>query len=51
VDGALDRIWVQPHVGLASVAAHATPLARVASDHLPVRAAIAWAVEPSAVSA
>jgi len=48
---ALDRIWVQPHAGLASVAAHATPLARAASDHLPVRAAIAWAVEPSAVSA
>jgi len=48
---ALDRIWVQPQAGLAAVAAHTTALARVASDHLPVRAAIAWAVEASAVSA
>jgi endonuclease/exonuclease/phosphatase family metal-dependent hydrolase len=48
---ALDRIWVQPHAGLESVVAHATPLARVASDHLPVRGAIAWAVDSPAVSA
>jgi endonuclease/exonuclease/phosphatase family metal-dependent hydrolase len=33
---ALDRILVRPAIALASVRAHASPLARVASDHLPV---------------
>lgn len=33
---ALDRIWARPHVGLRDVRIHATPLARRASDHLPV---------------
>jgi endonuclease/exonuclease/phosphatase family metal-dependent hydrolase len=42
---ALDRIWVQPRAGLTAFRAHATPLARMASDHLPVRGAIVWAVE------
>lgn len=37
---ALDRIWVQPKRALRSIAAHATPAARLASDHLPVVAEI-----------
>jgi endonuclease/exonuclease/phosphatase family metal-dependent hydrolase len=32
----LDRIWASPADGLKDVRAHASPLARVASDHLPV---------------
>ena len=43
LDPALDRIWVQPRGGLTGLRAHASLLARVASDHLPVRATIAWA--------
>jgi endonuclease/exonuclease/phosphatase family metal-dependent hydrolase len=39
---ALDRIWVQPRAALVEVRAHATPLARIASDHLPVKATIRW---------
>ncbi len=35
---ALDRIWVLPPGALRSVGAHRSPLARQASDHLPVRA-------------
>lgn len=38
---ALDRIWVWPRRALLGVASHATPAARVASDHLPLRAEIA----------
>jgi endonuclease/exonuclease/phosphatase family metal-dependent hydrolase len=37
---ALDRIWVQPSTSLRRIAAHRTPAARVASDHLPVIAEI-----------
>ena len=37
---ALDRIWVQPKRALRSIAAHATPAAKLASDHLPVVAEI-----------
>jgi endonuclease/exonuclease/phosphatase family metal-dependent hydrolase len=37
---ALDRIWVQPQAALTALAAHATPVARRASDHLPVTADI-----------
>ncbi len=33
---ALDRVWVRPHRLLQAVYAHRTPLARVASDHLPL---------------
>lgn len=33
---ALDRIWVHPHNLLLVVSAHTTPLAREASDHLPI---------------
>jgi endonuclease/exonuclease/phosphatase family metal-dependent hydrolase len=32
----LDRIWVHPRRALRRVFAHATPAARLASDHLPV---------------
>jgi endonuclease/exonuclease/phosphatase family metal-dependent hydrolase len=38
---ALDRIWVLPREVLLEVHAHATPLTRIASDHLPVRGRIA----------
>lgn len=37
---ALDRVWVHPRRALRRVAVHATPAARVASDHLPVVAEI-----------
>ena len=37
---ALDRIWVHPTRTLRRIAAHITPAARVASDHLPVVAEI-----------
>jgi endonuclease/exonuclease/phosphatase family metal-dependent hydrolase len=37
---ALDRIWVLPPESLLEVHAHTTPLARMASDHLPVRAVV-----------
>lgn len=33
---ALDRLWVEPRHLLRTVAAHSSPLARVASDHLPL---------------
>ena len=37
---ALDRIWVQPLHALRRIVTHATPTARLASDHLPVVADI-----------
>jgi endonuclease/exonuclease/phosphatase family metal-dependent hydrolase len=37
---ALDRIWVWPRYALLTVTAHDTPAARVASDHLPIKASI-----------
>jgi endonuclease/exonuclease/phosphatase family metal-dependent hydrolase len=37
---ALDRIWVHPRTALAALTAHATPVARQASDHLPLLADI-----------
>ena len=37
---ALDRIWVRPRHRLVHVEVHATPLARIASDHLPLIAHI-----------
>jgi endonuclease/exonuclease/phosphatase family metal-dependent hydrolase len=42
---ALDRVWVQPRAALTAVHAHRSPLARVASDHLPVRATVLWSAE------
>lgn len=37
---ALDRIWVQPRAALVRIGPHTTPLARAASDHLPLMAVI-----------
>lgn len=37
---ALDRIWVSPAVALAKISCLQTPLTRIASDHLPLRAII-----------
>jgi endonuclease/exonuclease/phosphatase family metal-dependent hydrolase len=37
---ALDRIWVHPLKALLSIHVHDTPLARRASDHLPLKAVI-----------
>jgi endonuclease/exonuclease/phosphatase family metal-dependent hydrolase len=37
---ALDRIWVRPRYALIATTVHHTPLARLASDHLPVQAKI-----------
>jgi endonuclease/exonuclease/phosphatase family metal-dependent hydrolase len=37
---ALDRIWVHPARALQRIFIHATPAARVASDHMPVVAEI-----------
>ena len=37
---ALTRIWVRPVDAIVSVAVHRSPLARRASDHLPLRAVI-----------
>jgi endonuclease/exonuclease/phosphatase family metal-dependent hydrolase len=37
---ALDRIWVHPKAALRRISVHATPNARLASDHLPVVAEI-----------
>jgi endonuclease/exonuclease/phosphatase family metal-dependent hydrolase len=42
---ALDRIWVRPATSLLEVHVHATPLARAASDHLPVRATVSFRAE------
>ncbi|MGV8072993.1 MAG: endonuclease/exonuclease/phosphatase family protein [Syntrophobacteraceae bacterium] len=36
----LDRIWVRPTEMLMDVCVHDTPTARVASDHLPLRATV-----------
>jgi endonuclease/exonuclease/phosphatase family metal-dependent hydrolase len=36
----LDRIWVHPHAALRALHCHRSPLARRASDHLPVVAEI-----------
>ena len=37
---ALDRVWVRPRHALLAIKAHRTPLARLASDHLPVKAIV-----------
>jgi endonuclease/exonuclease/phosphatase family metal-dependent hydrolase len=37
---ALDRIWVRPAELLSSLSVHKSPEARVASDHLPLKAAV-----------
>ena len=38
----LDRIWVWPSEGLKRLAVYVTPLSRTTSDHLPLRAEVAW---------
>lgn len=38
----LDRIWVWPIDGLKRMSVYATPLSRVTSDHLPIRAEVSW---------
>jgi endonuclease/exonuclease/phosphatase family metal-dependent hydrolase len=37
---ALDRVWVRPRPALRDLRAVRTPLARIASDHLPVQALV-----------
>lgn len=37
---ALDRIWVRPRNALRELVVHASPAARAASDHLPLRAVV-----------
>jgi endonuclease/exonuclease/phosphatase family metal-dependent hydrolase len=46
----LDRIYVNSHVQCRQVAMHATPLARIASDHAPVVATIEFEAAASAAS-
>ena len=46
----LDRIWVNPGRALRRLSVHATPLARLASDHLPVVAEIDRVSDASAVA-
>jgi endonuclease/exonuclease/phosphatase family metal-dependent hydrolase len=38
---ALDRVWARPRHALLALKAHRSPLAAIASDHLPVKALIA----------
>lgn len=49
---ALDRLWTEPASMLLSIRVHRTPLARSASDHLPLVATLRWPVPvPPAVRA
>ncbi len=41
----LDRIWVWPPPAQHRLHAYASPLTRLASDHLPIRAEVRWAAE------
>ena len=45
---ALDRVWVRPRRALLALKAHRSPLASLASDHLPVKAIVAPPVELAA---
>ncbi|MDA8230472.1 MAG: endonuclease/exonuclease/phosphatase family protein [Magnetospirillum sp.] len=38
----LDRIWVWPIGGLQRLSVYTTSLSRITSDHLPLRAEVAW---------
>lgn len=40
----LDRIWAWPGAGLKRLSVYATPLSRITSDHLPLRAEVEWDV-------
>lgn len=44
---ALDRIWVAPRRNLVELRAHNSKLARVASDHLPLRAVVNLELPPA----
>lgn len=46
---ALDRVWVRPRHTLLAFQTHRSPLARVASDHLPVKAIVAATAPPASV--
>jgi len=50
---ALDRIWVAPRRNFVSLAVHRSRLARIASDHLPLRAVIELdlAAKPAVIAA
>jgi endonuclease/exonuclease/phosphatase family metal-dependent hydrolase len=39
---ALDRVWVEPRSVLHALTVHSSALARIASDHRPVRAELRW---------
>ena len=43
---ALDRLWIKPRALLSRLDVHATPLARVASDHLPLVATLSLPSTP-----
>jgi endonuclease/exonuclease/phosphatase family metal-dependent hydrolase len=45
---ALDRVWVRPRRALLALKAHRSPLASLASDHLPVKAIVAPPLEDAA---
>ena len=44
---ALDRVWVRPRKQLLAFTTHRSAIARVASDHLPVKALIATQLAPA----
>ena len=44
---ALDRLWVRPRAALQRLDVHATPLARMASDHLPLVATLSLPSTPA----
>jgi endonuclease/exonuclease/phosphatase family metal-dependent hydrolase len=45
---ALDRVWVRPRHSLLAFGAHRSPLAALASDHLPVKAIISSSASSAA---
>lgn len=47
---ALDRIWMRPRQGLLAIGTHDTPLARQASDHLPLWATLATTAQGQATA-
>lgn len=47
---ALDRVMARPHNLLTELQAHDTALARIASDHLPIRAVIRLNAKPSGIA-
>lgn len=48
---ALDRVWVRPWNALLAFGTHRSAGARIASDHLPVKALIATAIDPARIAA